>query len=79
MSSSAFQIVLYVIIFCAMCLSTTDFGPRRFVLPTSYTVRHGGSSAGNVMRNWRLQVCAGSDSDNYLVVCASHADSFCAG
>lgn len=44
-----------------------DFGPRRFVLPTFYTIRHGGASTGNALRNWRLQGKVG-DTDDWITL-----------
>ena len=32
-----------------------DLGPRRLLLPDKYTIRHGASTKGNVIRNWIVQ------------------------
>jgi hypothetical protein len=44
-----------------------DLGAGRFLRPTAYTLRHGGSSAGNALRNWRFEAKA-NECDDWLTI-----------
>lgn len=49
-----------------------DIGEGRFLIPSAYTLRHGGASASNCLRNWKLQVKV-EDSDQWMTL-KSHKD-----
>lgn len=53
-----------------LCL---DFGENRRVLPSFYTLRHGGNYDADILRTWQLQ--GSNDFENWIVLVQHFKDA----